>query len=150
MLGKYTYLYDLGALGQDSLSDYDQRSQILSIEGIYRRNTRWEFSGKLAQRVGSARLSRNAGPWFDNTAEIGRGAGALRPGMEVGRHGGISLAAHAREPEHAPGLVGWRGDASWATTSGSAWATTSTQFSDDLRVLDFDHKGWFLNMTGSY
>jgi hypothetical protein len=149
VLGKYTYLYDLGALGQDSLTDYDQRSQILSIEGIYRTSHRWEFSGKLAQRVGSARLSRNDGPWFDNTAELA---------VVQARYDLVwkwdAMAEyrwlHTRESQNTRRgwLVGLDRKLGEHFRIGVGY--NFTQFSDNLAVLDYDHKGWFINATGSY
>ncbi|MGH8029590.1 MAG: hypothetical protein ACREO3_06630, partial [Arenimonas sp.] len=65
LLAKYTYLYDIGSLGQDGLTDYDQRTRVFAIEGTFRLDPKWEMAGKLARRDGEARLMRNAGPWFD-------------------------------------------------------------------------------------
>ncbi|MGO1003963.1 hypothetical protein ACTOWK_23570, partial [Lysobacter sp. CA196] len=68
LLGKYTYLYDVSALPQigDNVAFYDQRSQILSLEGIYNPNHHWEFAGKLARREGEVRYGRLEGQWADS------------------------------------------------------------------------------------
>ena len=46
MFGRYTYLYDLSSLGQRE-QDYDQKTQVLSVEGVYRYScdTRWSTPG---------------------------------------------------------------------------------------------------------
>ena len=149
VLGRYTYLYDLTSFGQETLSDYDQRSQILSFEGIYRASDSWEFAGKVARRHGEARLTRAAGPWFDSTANF--------------------WAAQARYQTTYKwdGLIEYR----WLNTvqddgARQGWLVgvdrhinenfrvgigyNFTQFSDKLTSLDFDHKGVFLNLTGVY
>jgi hypothetical protein len=42
MLGKYTYLHDLDSSGQsDAASDTDERSHVMSIEGIPDLSRRW-------------------------------------------------------------------------------------------------------------
>ena len=149
VLGRYTYLYDLTSFGQETLSDYDQRSQILSFEGIYRATDSWEFAGKVARRHGEARLTRATGPWFDSTANF--------------------WAAQARYQTTYKwdGLIEYR----WLNTvqddgARQGWLVgvdrhinenfrvgigyNFTQFSDKLTSLDFDHKGVFLNLTGVY
>jgi hypothetical protein len=148
-LGKLAYLYDVGSLGQAILSDFEQKSQDLSLEANYRLTDRWELTGKLARRIGEARLRRDAGPWFDSTANFGAvqarfetfyrwdamaefrwlessGDGGMRRGWLVGidRHVGQQFRVG----------VGYN----------------FTRFSDDLTTLDLRQEGWFLNLTGSY
>jgi hypothetical protein len=149
VLGKYTYLYDLSSFGQDSLSEYDQRSNIFSIEGIWRLNETFEFAGKAAYRKGEARIARGEGPWFNSTADFyavqGRyelpfkwDALAEYRWLEVDqndskRHGWlVGLDRHIGENFRVG--VGYN----------------FTDFSDDLAQLDYEHEGWFLNVTGTY
>src|SRR5690606_6903091 len=70
LLGRYTYLYDVSSIAQvgDNVAYYDQRSQILSLEGVYNPDGRWEFAGKLMRREGEVRMGRMAGQWADSTA----------------------------------------------------------------------------------
>ena len=62
LLGKYTYLYDVSSLQQvgDNVAFYDQRSQVLSLEGVYNPDSRWEFASKLMRREGEVRFGRSA------------------------------------------------------------------------------------------
>ncbi len=149
LLGKYTYLYDLSSLGQDTFADYDQRSQILSFEGIYRIAEHWELAGKLARREGEARLTRNAGPWFDSTATLA--AGQLR--YET-TYGWDALAEYRwlnvdeNDSTREGFLIGV--DRHLGENFRVGVGYNFTDFSDDLTQLDFDHKGWFLNFTGIY
>jgi hypothetical protein len=149
VLGKYTYLYDLASFGQDSLSEYDQRSNIFSLEGIWRINETFEVAGKAAYRKGEARIARGQGPWFNSTADFyaiqGRyelpfkwDALAEYRWLEVDqnssqRHGWlVGLDRHIGENFRVG--VGYN----------------FTDFSDDLAQLDYEHEGWFLNVTGTY
>src|SRR5690606_15277319 len=63
---RYTYLYDLASVGQLGGAEYDQRSQILSFEGVYKHDQHWEFAGKLARREGEMRMGRGTGVWLDS------------------------------------------------------------------------------------
>lgn len=149
MLGKYTYLYDLSSLGQlESSSQYDQRSQILAFEGIYRIDQRWELAGKLASRLGEARLGRGTGSWYDSRADF------------------AAIQARYRLYEHWSGLAEYR----WLDTKNGGTRQgfligvdrdigrnfrigagyNFTDFSDDLRRHDYDYRGWFLNIVGYY
>ena len=65
MLGKYTYLYDLDSAGQaNAYNDTDERSHVVSVEGIYDLTRRWELGAKLAWKRGEVRAARDAGHWY--------------------------------------------------------------------------------------
>ncbi|WP_460455965.1 hypothetical protein [Arenimonas alkanexedens] len=149
LLGKYTYLYDLSSLGQDTLADFDQRSQILSLEGIYRLNPHWELAGKLAHRSGEARLARSVGPWFDTTADFA--AVQTRYNL-LEKWDALAeyrwLRVDESDSERAGWLVGVDRHLGDHFRLGIGYNFTS--FSDNLTVLDYDQKGWFLNVTGTY
>ena len=149
MLGKITYLYDLSSLGQDSLTEYDQRSLIFSLEGIYRVDQNWELAGKLAHRKGEARIARNAGPWFNSTADFA----SIQARYEL-MHKWDALAEYRflkvdqNDSDRKGWLVGLDRHVSENFRVGLGYNFTS--FSDNLAELDYDHKGWFLNLTGTY
>jgi hypothetical protein len=135
LLGKFSYLYDLSSLGQDSLTEYDQRSLIFSLEGIYRLDHNWEVAGKLAHRKGEARIARDSGPWFNSTADFAS--------VEY-RY----LTVDQNDSDRHGWLVGVDRHVNENFRIGLGYNFTS--FSDNLADLDYDHKGWFLNLTGTY
>jgi hypothetical protein len=149
VLGRYTYLYDLSSLGQESFAAFDQRSQILAVEGILRLDARWETAAKIARRMGEARASRNGGPWFDSTATLV--AGQLRYETV---YGWDALAEYRwlKVEEGDSTREGWLlgVDRHIAERLRVGVGYNFTDFSDDLTRVDFDHRGWFLNVTGSY
>jgi hypothetical protein len=149
VLGKYTYLYDLASFGQDSLSEYDQRSNILSLEGIWRLNRTVEFAGKYAHRQGEARLARGEGEWFNSTADFY----AIQARYDLAwkwdaliEHRWLNVDQNSST--RRGWLIGVDRHVSENFRVGLGYNFTS--FSDDLAVLDYDHKGWFLNVTGTY
>jgi hypothetical protein len=149
LLGKFSYLYDLSSLGQDTLADFDQRSRIVSLEGIYRLTRQWEVAGKLARRDGEARLARAAGPWFDTTADFA----AAQARYNLHRKWDALaeyrwLRVDENDSERAGWLVGVDRHLGDNFRLGVGYNFTS--FSDNLTVLDYDQKGWFLNVTGTY
>ena len=150
LFGRYTYLYDVSSLAQigDNVANYDQRSQILSLEGVYKPSEHWEFAGKLARREGEVRLGRLQGAWADSSTTFA--AGQLR----------YELAGQW----HALGEYRWLGVEDGGDRSGFLAGLDRdigrnfrvgvgynfTEFSDDLTNFDYDHKGWFLNLVGRY
>ena len=149
LLGKYTYLYDLSSLGQDTLADFDQRSSIVSIEGIYRLNPQWEMAGKLARRHGEARLARAAGPWFDTTADFA----AVQTRYNLHRQwDALAEYRWLRVDENGSDRAGWLVgiDRHLGDNFRLGVGYNFSSFSDNLTVLDYDQKGWFLNVTGTY
>lgn len=149
LLGKYTYLYDLSSLGQDTLADFDQRSQILSLEGIYRLNRHWELAGKVAHREGEARLARAVGPWFETTADFA--AVQTRYNL-LAKWDALAEYRWLRVVESDSDRAGWLVgvDRHLGEHFRLGVGYNFTSFSDNLTVLDYDQKGWFLNVTGTY
>ena len=150
LLGKYTHLYDVSTLEQvgDNVAFYDQKSQILSLEGVYNPDSRWEFAGKLMQRKGEVRMGRMSGEWADSTATFV--AAQVRWAFADQWH---SLAEYrwldVKDGGTRQGLlVGIDRDIGRNFRIGLGY--NFTEFSDDLTNFDYDHKGWFLNLVGTY
>ena len=149
LLGKVTFLYDLSSLGQESLSSYDQRSTIYSLEGICRLTPRWEMAGKLAHREGEARLGRGAGVWFDNEADLA----VLQTRYElIGKWDGLLEYRWLEVDDGDSARKGWLlgVDRQIGGNFRVGVGYNFTSFSDNLTILDYDHRGWFLNITGVY
>ena len=68
--GRYTYLYDLASPGQSGGNSYDQRSQVIAFDALYRLDDRWQLVGKVADRRGDWRSTRGVGPWLDSRANL--------------------------------------------------------------------------------
>lgn len=150
LLGKHTYLYDVSSLEQTgtSVAFYDQRSQVLSLEGVWNPDGRWEFAGKLMRREGEVRMGRLQGEWADSAAtfiaaqvrrEFGGQWHALAEYRRLSvRDGGARQGA----------LIGIDRDIGRNFRVGVGY--NFTDFSDDLTNFDYDHKGWYLNLVGTY
>jgi hypothetical protein len=148
LFGRYTYLYDLASPGQISDNNYDQRTRVLSLEGVYKHDQHWEYALKLARRDGDVRMQRGSGPWFDS----GTNFAAAQVRYEL------------RSKWHALGEYRWLDVDDGGTRQGFLAGVDRdigrnfrlgvgynfTEFSDDLTDFDYDQRGWFLNMTGTY
>jgi hypothetical protein len=156
-LGKYTYLYDLGSPAQSGGSNYDQSSQVFSVEGTYEANPRWEYAGKLAYRLSEARFGRGVGDWYSNNAIFA----ALQTRYHIGDRGdaanlwsGWSAMGEYRildveNDGHKGGmLVSLDKDINQYMKVGVGY--NFTDYSSDLTDLDYDHQGWFLNILGRF
>jgi hypothetical protein len=150
LFGKYTYLYDVSSLAQigDNVADYDQRSQILSLEGVYNPDNRWEYAAKLMRREGEVRLGRLTGDWADSSAtfaaaqvryEFATDWRALAEYRWLGVEDGGDRTGF---------LLGIDRDIGRNFRVGLGY--NFTEFSDDLTNFDYDHKGVFLNVVGKY
>jgi len=149
VLGKVSYLYDRSSLGQDTLADFDQRSLIFSLEGVYRLSRRWELGGKLAHREGEARAARDAGPWFSSTANFA----AVQSRYDLARKwDGLLEYRWLRVNENDSARKGWLVgvDRHLGDNFRVGIGYNFTSFSDNLTLLDYEYKGYFLNITGVY
>ena len=148
LFGRYTYLYDLATLGQVGGADYDQKTQVVSLEGTYKVTAQWEFAAKVARREGEVRHGRNAGNWADSTTNFA--AVSARYDLAGQWH---ALAAYRwldvkRGGSTGGALIGLDRDIGKNFRIGVGYSFTD--FSDDLTDFDNDHKGWFINLTGRY
>ncbi|MEO1580779.1 MAG: OmpA family protein, partial [Pseudomonadota bacterium] len=153
-LAKYTYLYDLTSSAQADLfgslgSRTDQRSHIVSVEGIKRFGPKWSLGGKVAQRVSELRLDRSTGQWFDSTTNFA----ALRVRYHLIRDWDAMAEYRRLEVEEADNArTGWLigVDRHIGEHMKVGVGYNFTDFSDDLTQLDFEFDGFFLNVLGKY
>lgn len=148
LFGRYTYLYDLATLAQVGGADYDQRTQVLSLEGVYKHDQHWEYALKLARRDGDVRRQRGYGPWIDSGTNFA--AAQVRYELRTQWH---ALAEYRWLDVDDGGsrqgfLLGVDRDIGKNFRLGVGY--NFTEFSDDLTEFDYDQRGWFLNMTGTY
>ena len=148
LLGRYTYLYDLATTGQLGGAQVDQKSHVLSAEGIYKHDQRWEYVLKLARREGQVRLDRGQGPWLDSATTFI--AGQVRYDIWNAWHG---LAEYRildvdRGGRRDGALVAVERDIGPNLRVGAGY--NFTDFSDDLTDFDYNQRGWFLSLTGIY
>lgn len=148
VFGRYTYLYDLATIGQEGGADYDQKSQIFSLEGVHRLDQRWELAAKVAHREGEVRMGRGSGDWFDSATTFA--AGQVRYDILSKWH---ALAEYRVLDVKDGGvkqgfLVGVDRDLTNNVRIGVGY--NFTEFSDDLTNFDYDHKGLFINAVGRY
>jgi opacity protein-like surface antigen len=132
----------------DNVAFYDQRSQVLALEGVFKPDQRWEYAGKLARREGEVRFGRLAGQWADSGATFV--AGQVRyafadrwQGLAEYRWLGVEDGG-----DRQGALIGVDRDLGNNFRVGVGY--NFTDFSDDLTDFDYDHRGWFLNVVGWY
>ena len=148
LLGRYNYLYDLATLGQIGGAQVDQKSHIVSLEGIHKLDHQWEIAAKLARREGNARAGRGVGQWFDSATTF-MGA-QVRYELPEQWH---ALAEYRMLAVKNGGtrkgwMVGVDRDITKNLRIGVGY--NFTDFSGDLTSFDYNHKGWFLNLVGTY
>ncbi len=148
LLGRYTFLYDLPSLAQEGIGT-DQRSHVLSVEGLYRLNRFWDLGGKVASRIGELRVDRNRGDWFRAQTNFA----ALRGNYHLIQHWDALLEYRWLNVDEAEStrqgfLAGLSRHIGEHYKLGLGY--NFTDFSDDLTELDYDFDGWFINAIGKY
>lgn len=150
LLGKYTFLYDVSTLPQveSGAVNYDQRSHVVSLEGVYTPGPRWEFAGKLMRRTGEVRMGRLTGRWFDSTATFA--AGQVRWAFADRWYSMAEMRwLRVDQGGNRKGfLAGIDRDLGRNFRAGVGY--NFTDFSDSLTDFDYNHRGWYLNVVGRY
>ena len=148
VFGRYTYLYDLATQGQSGGAQYDQKSHVFSLEGVYKRDRHWEYAARLMRREGEVRMGRDMGRWFDAGTTFA--AAQVRYELRTRWH---ALAEYRWLDVDDGGtrqgfLLGLDRDINTNFRVGVGY--NFTDFSDDLTDFDYDHRGAFITLTGSY
>ncbi len=148
LLGKYTWLYDLDSAGQLDAGT-DERSHIVSLEGIYDINRRWEAGAKLAWKRGEIREDRDSGQWYRTVKQLA----VLRGRYHLTRKwDGLAeyrwLHVDEADELRAGALLGIERHINDNLKVGVGY--NFTDFSDDLGSLDYQREGWFINLVGKF
>lgn len=148
LFGRYTYLYDLSTIGQVNGVDYDQRTQVFSLEGVFKPNGKWEFALKVADRYGEVRMGRGTGEWFDSRTTFY--AAQVRYDLLYKWHALLEYRVlDVKDGGLRQGfMVGLDRDITENFRIGVGY--NFTDFSDDLTDFDYKYRGWFLNVLGTY
>ncbi|WP_211369639.1 hypothetical protein [Pseudoxanthomonas yeongjuensis] len=148
VFGRYTYLYDLATMEQVNGATYDQRSQVLSLEGVYKHDQHWEFAAKLARREGEVRFGRGTGAWFDSATTFA----SVQVRYELRQKWHALVEFRRLDVDDGGTKQGWLAgvDRDLGKNFRLGAGYNFTEFSDDLTDFDYDHKGWFINLVGSY
>ena len=147
LLAMVSYVYDVDPSNQMGGLYVDEKGRVLSLEGLYQLTDRLKLGGKVAVKRSALRLDRNQDDFINATTTLW--IARLRYHMvwkldalveyrqleidEIGdRKQGALLGLDLQlGPNMAVG-VGYN----------------FTDFNDRLTTLDYESKGWFLNLNG--
>jgi len=146
LLAKYVYLYDLQSFGQFD-AGFDQRSHIITGEGLYRLTQRWGVGAKYGVRKSELRAERAQGDWFESTVNFA----AVRVRYNIMRKWDALAEYRRLEVDEDSSvrdgyLIGVDRQIGDHLQFGVGY--NFADFSDDLRILDYDQKGWYINVVG--
>jgi outer membrane protein OmpA-like peptidoglycan-associated protein len=150
-LFKYTFFYDLPSAGaltaSETVADYAQRSHVLSADAIYDLKPWLSIGGKYGFRKGEMRENRVGGSWHSSDAHLA----VLRSDWHFVHKWDALLEARwlrvtAANDERAGFLAAIYRHFGRNFKLGAGY--NFTDFSDDLTDLDYDSKGWFVNLVG--
>ncbi|MGL5932975.1 MAG: hypothetical protein ACRCY7_08780 [Cetobacterium sp.] len=148
LIGKYKYVYNMGIDSQLN-STNDEKAHILSLEGIYEFNQRWDIGAKYAVRFESLRAGQGEGEWYDSNLDLY----AVRLNYEFIKKwyafGEYHLLRDMKDDSYEHGaIVGLYREVGENFKVGVGY--NFTQFDDDLTDLDYNAKGWFINLIGKF
>jgi lipopolysaccharide assembly outer membrane protein LptD (OstA) len=150
---KYTYFHNVPATdqvtGTNTVSDFVQRSHIVSADAMYDLTPRWTVGGKYGFRYGQVATDRENPEFFDSRAHLFvlrtdwhfiHRWDALIEGRMLDlpdardRRIGMLVGIYRHLGNHIKIGVGYN----------------FSDFSDDLTELDYKHQGLFINVIGKF
>ena len=128
--------------------DYEQRSLVYSLEGVYEFSPKFEMAFKAAHRKGELRY-RGESEWFSSGATLY----AARGNYKVNDKWQAQL-----EYRHLSVDTAKDSKAGWVTSLYRTLGTNAkvgigynwTDYNDDLTRLNYNSQGWFLNLVGKW
>jgi len=152
-LVKYTYFEDLSPAQQISSGGEQalarQKSQILSVDGVYDLTKKLSIGGKYGFRSGEVELDRNSDDFVKSDAHLG----VVRLDYHVVKKWDILaegrvLTSSLADDEKLGALVGLYRHIGDHAKIGVGY--NFSDFSDDLTDFDSDSEGVFLNLVGKF
>ncbi|MDH5387972.1 MAG: OmpA family protein [Gammaproteobacteria bacterium] len=150
-LFKYTYFYNMPTTDQvtiaNTAADFIQKSNIMSLDMTYDLTRNWSLGGKYGYRAGEIAYDRIAPVFFENDAFLY----VLRADLHLVNKWDLLIEGRAlQQPDIGDSrsgmLTGFYRQMNKNVKLGIGY--NFTDFSDDLTDLDYDSKGWFINVVG--
>jgi flagellar motor protein MotB len=151
MLAKYTYFYNLPAMGQSTVPNtaaaFIQKSHILSLDAIYDLNKWWSIGGKYGYKRSEVSQDRVNPTFFDSNAYlyIVRADWHVMRKWDLTIEGRLLVLPQAKD-RRSGALAGLYRHLSDHIKLGAGY--NFTDFSDDLTNLSYTHHGFFINLIG--
>lgn len=150
---EYKYLADQAPSQQFTASglqnDFQQRSHVFAVDGIYDITSRWSVGAKYAIRLSELRAGRGEGDWFKSTAQLG----IVRADWHVVKNWDALIEArvldiHQADDRRAGFLAALYRHLGDNLKVGVGY--NFTDFSDQLTDLSYDSRGAFVNVIGKF
>ena len=149
LIGKYTYLDDFAPAGQEGVAAYSENSHIFSAEGIYDISQKWQLAEKVAYKRTGVMLDNKPEntAYSDTYLWINRLNYHTIYNMDI--YGEYRLLNNIQANDKKWGfLFGTYKHINNNTKFGIGY--NFTDFSDDLTKLDYNAKGWFMNLVNKW
>ncbi len=153
LLARYTYLQDLGPIGQitsgGETASPKQRSQVLSIDANYDLAQWFTLGGKFAMREGEVSLGRGSDQFVSSNTQLG----VVRADVRFVREWDAVAEVRYLTNDLA-GNNRWGGIAAIYRHLGenvkAGVGYNFADFSDDLGDQSYSSEGWFFNLVGKF
>ncbi|EGG28347.1 Flagellar motor protein [Aequoribacter fuscus] len=148
-LAMVSYIYDLDPINQNGGMYADEKGVVYSFEGLYALTDSLKVGGKIAHKRSSIRVDRDSGAFIDATTDLR----ILRERYHlVWKLDALAeyrwLEVDEIGDEKQGGLLGLEVQLSPNFSIGGGY--NFTEFNDRLTALDYDAKGWFINISGHF
>ena len=151
-LAKYTYFYNVPAAGQVAVDgtavEFVQKSHVAAVDATWQLTPALSVGGKYAYRMSQMSLDRENPEFFENDASlyVVRTDWMFREHWDLLVEGRMLAMPDLGEQKQGALLVISR---MLGERVKVGLGYNFSEFSDDLTDLDFDHRGFFLNLTGA-
>ncbi|WP_291259945.1 hypothetical protein, partial [Fusobacterium sp.] len=152
MLWKYSYIYDLNGVDEDSdysFGDLDERSNIFSIDAIYSFTKKLDIGGKWAYKKAEMKAANDESEWFNTETSLY----AVSLSYNFYRNWRVSgeyhwLVSDLNNDKKEGIMAGIDYDIHKNLRIGVGY--NFTDFSDDLRYDDYRARGVYVNIVGRF
>lgn len=152
MLWKYTYIYDLNGVDEESdysFGDLDERSNIFSVDAVYSLTKKLDVGGKWAYKKAEMKAANDESEWYDAQTTLYAVSLSYNFYEKWRISGEYHWLISNDDNEKKEGMMmGVDYDIHENLRVGVGY--NFTDFSDDLRYDDYKARGIYINIVGIF
>jgi len=151
-IGKYSYIKEDNYLDfvEEDFGLYPaEKSQVFSIDAIYDLNAKWQLGEKLAYKKGEVKLNTLSSDWTDNETYLWVNSLNYQYSEKVNLYTEYRILDNNLAEDRKEGfLIGGFTRLDNDIKLGIGY--NFTDFNDDLTNLNYEAKGWFVNLIKAW
>ena len=152
-IGKYSYIKEDNYLNYEDAEEFGlypaEKSQVFSVDAVYDLNNKWQLGEKIAYKKGEVKLNSLSSEWTNNETYLWVNSLNYQYNKNVNLYTEYRILDNNLAEDKKEGfLIGGFTRLDNDIKLGIGY--NFTDFNDDLTDLNYEAKGWFINLIKAW